>query len=67
MLRASHIPGDAIFYWSIDAVLIKQRDIGVQVMKPSGVAKSIVPVVRVVHFLLWTSIVFQLTCAWTSK
>ena len=32
-----------------------------------GVAKSIVRVVRVVHLLLRTSNLFQLTCPWTSE
>ena len=32
-----------------------------------GVAKSIVRVVRVVHFLIWTNNFFQLTCPWTSE
>jgi len=33
----------------------------------AGVAKSIVRVVRVVHLLLRTSNLFQLTCPWTSE
>jgi len=33
----------------------------------SGVAKSIVRVVRVVHLLLRTSYLFHLTCPWTSE
>jgi len=33
----------------------------------SGVAKSIVRVVQVVHLLLRTSNLFQLTCPWTSE
>ena len=33
----------------------------------SGVAKSIVRVVRVVHLLLRTRNFFQLTCPWTSE
>ena len=33
----------------------------------NGVAKSIVRDVRVVHLLLWTSNIFQLTCPWTRE
>jgi len=36
-------------------------------MKLSGVAKSIVRVVRVIHLLFWTSNLLQLTCPWTSE